>query len=97
MVIRSVSENLAAWGGGGFTLELLNQLLGEFNGEPIGVMLVQSTTSLPFCSLSKKKRKSQKIVGKKTCAILLLIFTPDPPFDLLLSALSMISTVTLTG
>jgi hypothetical protein len=42
---------------------------------------------------------SQKAVETETCMILSLVLgvTPDPPFDLLLSALSMISTAALTG
>jgi hypothetical protein len=44
-----------------------------------------------------QKRKSQKIVETKNCMILSLIFTSDPPFDMLLSTLSIISTAALTG
>jgi hypothetical protein len=84
-------------GGGGLTLELLDQLRGEFYGEPAGSMLVPVEHHVLGLLLAVQKRKSQKIVETKTCTILSLIFTPDPPFDMLLSILSIISTAALTG
>jgi hypothetical protein len=82
---------------GGLTLELLDQLRGKFHGEPTSDMLVLVDHHVLDLLLAVQKRKSKKNVEAKTCTILSLNFTPDPPFDMLLSALSMIYTAALTG
>jgi hypothetical protein len=78
-------------------LELLHQLRGEFHGEHARGMLVPVEHHVLGLLLIVQKKRKIKKCRKKTCTILPLIFTPDSPFDLLLSTLSIISTATLSG